>query len=199
MIILCIGSSIAFGQDETPAESLPKSKSVTHALGDQAIAFGIGTLVPLFHILIDQGEMEAINLFPGIKSTIQFHTYLTNNIILGVSLDGGLAFTPNFNFYWYLPITGKIIYNFELGDIEIPVAFGLGVDLQKFLEGSRADLIIKPEVGFKYKIDPKFSFCVWTSYWFILQIANEDQADYLPGQSRLANFLDITIGLTYNF
>jgi len=199
ILILCTGSVLLHADPPAPAENPSGDGQVIHVLGDQAFAFSLGGLIPLFHYRLSNGDVEGTNLFPGLKSSLQYFTYLTNSLTVGVELDGGLAFTPNFNIYWFLPIMGKVTYFLPVGDFTIPLSLSAGVNFQKFLEWSRADLVVKPEIGFAMRIDPDFTLCFTAAWWFIPQIANDTQENFSSGQSVLANFLDVGVMLIYNF
>ncbi|RPJ07211.1 MAG: hypothetical protein EHM28_07925, partial [Spirochaetaceae bacterium] len=165
MITVFAGNTLLFADPPAPEENPGTEGEVVHVLGDQAFSFSLGGLIPLFHYRFSTENFETTNLFPGAKGTLQYFTYLTNTITVGVELSGGLAFTPNFNIYWFLPLMAKATYRLPIGNFEIPLSLAVGVNFQKYLDWSRADLIIKPEAGFAFRIDPDFTLCFSVGWW----------------------------------
>jgi hypothetical protein len=201
VLLLIFQGNLLSAEEKKPETPLVQPKEVTHILGDQAFAFSLGAYIPLFFYQTSSGTVENTNLFIGAKGSLEYITYLSNTVTFSIELTGGFAFSPNFNIYWTLPITGKISYIVYFGDgeYELFLTMGLGVDFESFLGNSRMDFIVRPQVSFCFPLDPKLKLGVGASYWFIPQIATADQEANKPDQSRLGNFLDISISLIYNF
>jgi hypothetical protein len=189
-----------YAEEDIPAPSAPLAPAtVTRILGDQAMVFSLGTVIPLFFLKFDTGAVEATNLTVGAKGSIQYLTYLSPSFTLGFELMGGFAFTPNFNIYWTLPITAQISYIIPIGTWSIFLNLGLGVDFQSFIGYSHMDPFVRPQVAVYMPLDPSLELGLVAGYWLIPQFALQDQEKNKPGQSRLGNFLDISLSLIYHF
>jgi hypothetical protein len=188
-----------FAQEKKPETERPRPVALTHVLGDQAVAFSLGAYIPLFFYRTADGVVENTNLFVGAKGALEYFSYLSNNFTIGIEIVGGFAFSPNFNIYWSLPITAKASFVIPIGVFELFFSLAAGVDFERFLEGSRMDFVLRPQISFHFPIDPSITLGVSVAYWFVPQIANADQEAYKPGQSRLGNFLDTALTLIYHF
>ena len=122
--------------------------------------------------------------------------YLSSSFTLGFEIIGGFAFTPNLNIYWTLPLTGQISYIIPIQSWSLFFNLGLGLNFQSFLGYSRMDFIIRPQVALYMPLDPSLELGLVVGYWFVPQIANEEQDS---SQSRLGNFLDVSLSLIYHF
>jgi len=199
LILALTASPSLFAQEESPAPVAPQNVTVAHALGDQAFSFSLGGFLPLFFYRVDDGVVEGTNLFIGARGALQYLTYLSSVWVFSVELNGALAFTPNFNIYWTLPILAKISYVVDLGQFELFLTMGLGVNFQSFIGYSRMDFMGRPEVTFYIPIDPTLDFGISAAYWFVPQFASKEQEETKSGQTRLGNFLDVSISLIYHF
>jgi hypothetical protein len=173
--------------------------TVTRILGDQAFIFSLGAFIPMFFIKTDNGSVETTNLSLGAKGSIQYLTYLSSSFTLGLEINGGFAFTPNFNIYWTLPITAQISYIIPIATWSLFFNLGAGVDFQSFLGNSRMDFIVRPQVALYMPLDASLELGLVAGYWFVPQMATAEQEKNKPGQSRLGNFLDISLSLIYHF
>jgi hypothetical protein len=181
-----------------PAKPLAPA-TVTRILGDQAFIFSLGAFLPMFFIRTADGVAEATNLSIGAKGSIQYLTYLSSSFTLGFELTGGFAFTPNFNIYWTLPITAQISYIIPVATWSIFINLGLGVDFQSFLGYSHMDIFARPQVAVYMPLDPSLELGLVVGYWFVPQFATTEQEASNPGQTRIGNFLDVSLSLIYHF
>lgn len=199
LLLFAAGGSGLFAEEQEPEDAPFVPATVTHILGDQAISFSLGGFVPLFFIRLADGGVELTNMVFGGKGSIQYLTYLSTNWILSFELALALAFTPNFNIYWLVPLTAKISYVFYINPFQLYLTMGLGVDFQSFLGYSCVDLIARPEIGFYFPIDPTMELGISVSYWFNPQFSSAEQEANKTGQSRIGNFLDVSASLIYHF
>ncbi|MBN2353965.1 MAG: hypothetical protein JXD23_15435 [Spirochaetales bacterium] len=194
-VLLFLQAGFLQAQESKPQPPPPRAGAVTHILGDQSFIFGLGALFPLFFVKMSDGTVEATNLSIGPKASIEYMNYLSQSFALGIEVTGGFAFSPNFNIYWALPITAKIIYIIYIGSTQLFLDLGAGIILEKFLEYGHLDFFAKPQVSFYIPIDPTLDLGLAVGYWFVPQFATPDQPQ---DQSRLGNFLDISVSLIYH-
>lgn len=196
ILLLAVCGFCIYAQDNggKKEEDVPFS-SPPHLLGEQSIGFSLGLFLPLFYYKLDPGVIEGTNLSIGARGAITYNAYLSNSFTLGIEFCGAFAFSPNYNAYWSLPITLKASYIIYLGETEMPLSLGAGLDFASFLGYSRMDFILKPEFAMYWKIDPKISLGFSISYWFIPALASAEQEAHSPGQSRLVNLIDLSISL----
>ncbi len=200
ILALLLQAAPLLAEDKSPEPAPPLAPStVTRILGDQAMVFSLGAFVPLFFVRFSDGTVEATNLSLGAKGSIQYMTYLSPHFTLGFELMGGFAFTPNFNIYWTLPITALISYVIPIGTWSIFFNLGLGVDFQSFLGYTHMDPFVRPQVAVYMPLDPSLELGLVAGYWLVPQFATAEQEANKPGQSRLGNFLDISLSLIYHF
>jgi hypothetical protein len=206
LLLVCLFLALFFqmgflsAEEKKPEPAKPLAPAtVTRILGDQAFIFSLGGFIPLFFVKTDNGSMEATNLSLGAKGSIQYLTYLSSSFTLGVEINGGFSFTPNFNIYWTLPITAQLSFIVPIATWSLFFNLGAGVDFQSFLGNSRMDFIVRPQVALYMPLDASLELGLVAGYWFVPQIATEEQENNKPGQSRLGNFLDISLSLIYHF
>jgi hypothetical protein len=195
-VLLLFQTNLLSAQEKKPETPTPRPGLVTHILGDQAFIFSLGALVPLFYLRTVDGAVEGTNLTIGPKASIEYMNYLSQSFAIGLELTGGFAFSPNFNIYWTLPITGKISYIVYINTFQLFFDLGLGIDLEKFLDYGHIDLFARPQVAFYINLDPSIDLGLTAGYWFVPQFAAAGQPS---DQTRLGNFLDISISLMYHF
>ncbi len=194
--LLFLQAGLLQAQESKPQSPPPRAGAVTHILGDQSFIFSLGALFPLFFVKMSDGTVEATNLTIGPKASIEYMNYLSQYFALGVEVTGGFAFSPNFNIYWTLPITAKIMYIIYIGNTQLFLDLGVGIILEKFLEYGHLDFFAKPQVSFYFPIDPTLDLGLTAGYWFVPQFATSGQPQ---DQSRLGNFLDVSVSLIYHF
>lgn len=196
--IFLILAFILIGLNAGAEEPTSRPPGITHILGDQSMTFSLGGFIPLFFIRLADGTVEATNMVFGAKGSLQYNTYLAHTWLLSFELAGALGFTPNFNIYWSLPLTAKISYIWYLAPLELYFTLGLGANFQSFLGFSRVDFITRPEMGIYFLLDTKLKLGLSFSYWFNPQFASAEQEATKPGQSRIGNFMDVSISLIYH-
>jgi hypothetical protein len=186
----------AMADDAKPQPSKPRTGAVTHILGDQAFIFSLGAAFPMFFLRTSDGVVEPTNLYLGPKVSIEYMNYLSQSFAVGVEVIGGFMFSPNFNIYFTLPITAKISYIIYIDTFQLFLNMGLGIDLEKFLGYNHIDFFIRPQAAFYLNIDPSIDLGLSVGYWFVPQFNTADQP---ASQTRLGNFLDVSLSLIYHF
>jgi hypothetical protein len=191
-----------FGQDGGGSDSEKQDAPpvpTTYILGSQNIIIHAGPFIPLFFNNLSKGTIEPANLYIGVMFGLQWQGYLSNNWSIGVELNGSLSFSPNFNILWLLPIGIKGTYTIHLHPFEIPISLTTGMCLESYIESTRIDFFLKPEISGYWKIDATWGVGLNLGYLWVPQLSNEDQEKVQSGQSFFGNFLQVTAGLSFYF
>jgi len=164
-----------------------------YSLGDQTLSINAGMFVPLF--LLPTGTVLLASSPPhlslGGDGYLSWAAYVTPQIRLGLDVAGTFTFDPNSNALLMLPFLAKISYSFMAYPFEIPVSLGVGMNIIKYTDLSTIDLLVKPGVALYWIFDSSWSFGLNLGYWFDMQ--------FDPTNSRVGNFLDISLGALYHY
>ncbi len=202
-ILLTVIALPVFGQNDggsnTENPDAPPPIPPTYILGSQNIIIHGGAFIPLFFNNLNEGTVEPANLYIGVMFGLQWQGYLSNNWSVGVELNGTLCFSPNFNILWLLPIGVKGTYTIHLHPFEIPLSLTTGICLESFIESTRIDFFLKPEIAGYWKIDATWGVGLSVAYLWVPQLSSEDQEAVQSGQSFFGNFLMVSIGLSFYF
>jgi hypothetical protein len=202
-ILFCMSALTCFGQDgegESEKEkNTPPPVPSTYILGSQNIIVRLGPFIPLFFNNLSTGEIVPANLWTGVKFGFQWQGYLSNEWSVGAEINGSLAFSPNFNILWLLPIGVKGTYTIHMHPFEFPLSLTIGACMESFIDSSRIDFFVKPEIAGYWKIDATWGVGLNIAYLWIPQQSSEDQESVQSGQSFLGNFLEISVGLSFYF
>jgi hypothetical protein len=202
-LLFCLSALICFGQegeDESKEEkNTPPPVPPSYILGSSNIVVRLGAFIPLFFNNLSTGEVVPANLWTGVKFGFQWQGYLSNEWSVGVELNGALSFSPNFNILWLLPIGAKGSYTIHMHPFEFPLSLTVGACLESFIDSSRIDFFLKPEIAAYWKIDATWGVGLSVGYLWIPQQASDDQESVQSGQSFIGNFLDISIALSFYF
>ena len=202
-IFLLISTFVCFGQAGNGNGEAEKEKQAppppTYILGNQNLIISLGPFIPLFFTNFADGSIEAANLYVGVKLGLQWQSYLTNELSIGIEVNGSLSLSPNFNILWLLPLGIKGTYTIHAFPLEIPLSLTMGICLESYLESTRTDFFAKPEVAVYWKFDPAWAVGINISYWLIPQAATKEQEDVNSGQSFLGNFLEVSAGFSFHF
>lgn len=193
----------AFGQEKDTGPAKEKQNTppaaTTYILGSQNIILHLGPFIPLFFNNLSAGTVEPSNLYMGILFGLQWQGYLSNEWSVGVELNGTLSFSPNFNILWLLPVGVKGTYTIHLHPFEIPISLTTGICLESFIDSTRIDFFLKPEIAGFWKIDATWGVGLSVGYLWVPQLSNSDQENVQSGQSFLGNFLQVSAALSFYF
>jgi len=188
-IVLAFCGGLAVAQEPAaPATAGPPQ----YSLGDQTFSPTLGLLVPLF-FMSWQPAAYATNLSPGAVLSLQIQPYLTPNIRLGGELALLSAFSPNANWLLEASLTAKISYVISLYPFEIPLSLGAGVNWVKYLSDSALDPLLKPSVSLFWIYNSSWSYGLNFTYWWDMQFSAT------PSESRVGNFLEISLSALYHY
>lgn len=170
----------------------PESPPPQYSLGDQTLSINAGFFTPLF--LLPSGKALLPNqLSLGGMGTLNWMVYVAPQLRLGVDIGGTFAFSPNMNTLLMLPITAKASWVFPVYPFEIPVSLGIGMNVVKYVDQSIVDLLLKPGASLLWIYNSSWSFGVNAVWWLDFQFAAD------PSQSRVGNFLEISLSALYHY
>jgi hypothetical protein len=165
-----------------------------YSLGDQTMSINAGLFVPLF--LFDnnlKGGFFGSQLSFGAVGSLTWAAYVTPQIRLGADVGGNFTLSPNSNVLLMLPFVAKIAYIFTFYPFELPLSFGVGMNIVKYVDKSSLDLLLRPGASFYWIYNANWSFGVNLLYWFDMQF-NKDSS-----LTRYGNFLEFSLSALYHF
>lgn len=162
--------------------------------GDRAIRVKLGMFFPLFFQSL-QGNYAKTNLSLGGSLGLDIDTYLTKEWILGGSIMGNFAFSPNMKMLLLLPITVKGAYVFNLSPFSFQVGLGTGISMTMLKSASYIDFVLIPSLNTSWAMNSTWSLGLETAYMMFFQFYFGEKYD----QSRIGNFVPVTFTLTYHF
>lgn len=180
--------SPAYAQDaESRLEAPPQ-----YSLGDQTFCINAGLFLPMFFMSWEPSAAPS-NLSPGAMGSILWQAYLAPQIRIGGEIGLLFAFSPNMNFLFMGDLTAKISYIFTVYPFEIPIFLGVGASLVRYQDSQTIDPLLKPGASFFWIFNSSWSFGLNLVYWWDMQFSAD------PDQSRVGNFLEITLSALYHF
>jgi hypothetical protein len=186
--ITLVPNSHVFGQEaETGPAATPQ-----YSLGDQTFCINAGLFLPMF-FMSWAPSVDPANLSPGGMGSIQWQAYLTPQIRIGGELGALFALSRNTNFLFMADLTAKISYVFTVYPFEIPIFLGVGASLVRYQDSQTIDPLLKPGASFYWIFNSSWSFGLNVVYWWDMQFSS------IPEQSRVGNFLEITLSALYHF
>ncbi len=181
------------------AQITSKAKFVEpYSKGSQTFTMNSGLFIPLFFYfpnLSTQFVSAKDHLSLGGTGSLEWASFISNRLSLGVELAGTFAFTPNKNTHVLIPLTAKISYLFPIGSFEIPVFFGAGIAANKVSNQVYFGPVFKPGVAAYWNMNLKWGFGLSTQYWIVPEIYFGDNKDH----TSFGNFLDISLSARYHF
>jgi hypothetical protein len=173
----------------------PKAPASQYSLGDQTLSIGVGLFVPMFLLptWVPLLASQPPHLSLGGEGYLSWAAYVTPQIRVGADLAGTFSFSPNGNALWMLPFLARVSYVFSFFPFEIPISMGLGINVVKYTDLSTIDLLVKPGAALYWAFDSSWSFGLNLGYWFDVQFATT------PANSRVGNFLEVSLGALYHY
>ncbi len=193
MAVLILIAATAFAQSPEDEEIFVP----TYSLGDQTLSINLGLFVPLF-ITGGPDGITGPNLTVGGVGSIAWGSHITNEFKVGVEVGGSFSFTPNRRALFLVPITAESSYVFQAYPFEFPVTLGLGMSFARLEEDLKLDPFIRPGGGAYWNYSSQWAFGANVRYWIIPQIYSERSVAG-PSESRIGNFLEISLSALYRF
>ena len=189
LVLAACAAAPAFAADnQAPAAS-------QYSLGDQTMSINAGLFVPLFllpsGVVLLSGNPSQLSL--GAVGSLSWAAYVTPVIRLGVDVAGNFTLSPNSNVLLMLPFIIKAAYVFSFYPFEVPISFGVGMNIVKYTSLSSIDLLLRPGASFYWIYNSSWSFGLNAYYWF------DGQFNTSPGNTRYGNFLEISLSALYHF
>ncbi len=197
LLLYPVTTAVAQEEPESPPEeeAPPEEEFVpTYTLGDQTLAINMGLFIPLFFAGGPDGVANA-NLSLGGVGSLQWNSYLNNNMTLGGELAGTFSFSPNRRALFMVPITLRYAYILRAYPFEFPLHIGAGINFTRLEEQGKIDPIVKPGASVVWNMNPDWAFGLNLTYWWVPQWYTGDLSD----ESRYGNFLETTLSAVYHF
>ncbi len=180
------------------AES-PSGQPSQYSLGDQTLSINAGMFVPLFLLpggtvlLAPSSPGGPPHLTLGAVGSLNWAAYLGPQVRLGLDVAGNFTVSPNGNSLLMLPFIVKGSWVFTVYPFEIPVSLGVGMNIVKYVDKSTIDLLVRPGISGMWIFNASWSFGLNLNWWFDMQFASN------PADSRIGNFLEVTLSALYHF
>jgi hypothetical protein len=188
LLFACMAAPVFAAENQEPGAS-------QYALGDQTMSINAGLFIPLFllpsGVVLLSGNPSQLTL--GAVGSLSWAAYVTPAIRLGVDVAGNFTLDPNANVLLMLPFVIKAAYILSFYPFEVPLSFGVGMNIVKYTSLSSIDLLLRPGASFYWIYNSSWSFGVNLLYWFDMQF-NPD-----PTKTRYGNFLEFSLSALYHF
>lgn len=178
-------------QEEEPTPYVP-----TYVLGNQLLIINAGLFVPLFFQSLG-GEIDNTNLSLGGVGSIQWSTYLNNEMTLGIEGGGMFAFSPNGRSLFMLPVTARYAYILRSYPFEFPLSISAGINFTRLSSMFQILPIVKPGVSVYWNYSLEWAFGINFFYWWTPNIYPGPEPP--KNHSRFGNFLEISLSALYHF
>jgi hypothetical protein len=190
MLLLACTAAPVFAADNAGAAASQ------YALGDQTMSINAGMFVPLFLFDNNFSGIPFLGHNPpqltlGAVGSLSWAAYVTPQIRLGVDIAGNFTLSPNANVLLMLPFVVKAAYVFTFYPFEVPLSFGIGMNIVKYTTLSSIDLLLRPGASFYWIYNSSWSFGANLLYWFDMQFSS--------GNERYGNFLEFSLSALYHF
>jgi hypothetical protein len=196
-LLILVGTFLGtplYAQEDAP-DSPPEDIFIpTYSLGDQTLTITMGMMIPLF---FSGAGVQNTNLTLGGGGSLQWNSYLNNNMTLGGELGGTFLFTPNQRTLFMVPLTVRYAYIMRSYPFEFPIYIGAGVNMSRLEGDTKFDPIIKPGASFFWNYNAQWAFGVNAVYWMVFQYYRGDEPP--REDSRIGNFLETTLSAIYRF
>jgi len=173
----------------------PIQQPSQYGLGDQTMSINAGLFVPLFLLptgtVLLEGSPPHLSL--GAVGSLNWAAYVAPQVRLGLEILGDFTMSPNSNSLLMLPIVAKASYILTVYPFEIPLTFGVGMNIVKYVDKSTIDLLLRPGISGLWIYNSSWSFGLNLNWWFDMQFAPT------AADSRIGNFLEISLGALYHF
>jgi hypothetical protein len=178
------------------AASIAESNQPYYTLGNQMLSINGGLFIPLFFQALD-GKVAKTNLSLGGVGSLQWSTYLNNNMTLGLEGGGMFAFSPNSRSLFMLPVTTRYAYILRAYPFEFPLSIAAGVNFTKLDNSFQILPILKPGASVYWNYSYEWAFGLNLIYWWTPNIYFGPEPP--SSDSRFGNFLEISLSALYHF
>ena len=197
-LIPTLALAIFLGAGALPLAAQATELKYDHRVaGDRSMTIQLGPLFPLAFQTFS-GTFAPANLSVGGTMGIDLDFYLDDTFRLGGGLRGKATFSPNASTLFMVPITFRATWELKAYPFSFPVGVGAGFSYANYRTQTSFDPILMPTAGAYWNISSSWSFGVDASEWIVFQ-------PYYAGgsvptsDSRIAHFVDLTLGAIYHF
>lgn len=188
-----------FSQEDIPSED-EYDGFVSYSSGDQVFSINAGTIIPLFNLAPFHTEEEtAIGSLSsakvGVAGSLKLGFFVRDNLLLGGELAGMFSVTENRTLYM-IPLSFVTSYYFIKYPFEFPVYMNVGVSMNTLDDYFKITPLIKPGAGAYWNFNGEWAFGLNFDYWFIPELYFSEE---YVSESRIANFLQISLSALYHF
>ncbi len=171
-----------------------------YSRGEQIFSLNGGAIFPIGNfVLFPQGDETATAALSstniGIAGSLKWGAFVIDNLLLGAEINGMLATTYN-RTLTMVPISFAASYYFIYYPFEFPVYLNVGFSLNKLNDLFRVSAFIKPGFGVFWKFNEDWAFGLKTNWWILPEIYFQEE---YSNQSRIANFIDLSLSAVYHF
>jgi hypothetical protein len=193
LVLFCLFVNASLFAD---APVTAQQQASQYGLGDQVLSINAGLFAPLFTLAPSTGKITPLlftQLSLGVVGSLNWAAYVTPRIRVGIDIAGDFSFSPNANALLMVPFIAEGTYVFSSYPFEIPVSFGLGMNIVKYVDQTTIDLLMRPATGLFWIYNSSWSFGLNLDYWLDMQLSTDQT------KSRFGNFLEISLSALYHF
>ena len=197
--LLVLATIPVFSQEDEPAED-DYAGVAAYTTGEQVFSINAGAIIPLFAIApfhpADEPAVSTLSgLNVGIAGSLKLGFFVQDNFMLGGELAGMFATTYNRGLAM-IPLSFVTCYYFLVYPFEFPIYLNTGVSFNTLEDYFKITPLLKPGFGAYWNINGEWAAGLNFDYWFMPELYFSDE---YSGQSRIGNFLQISLSAVYHF
>ncbi|MCH5290627.1 MAG: hypothetical protein J1D88_02560 [Treponema sp.] len=190
LCVLCLCTAVLRAQDDGDeyegTESTPFSYFMNQH-GDQYLRIALGASFPCGGF---EGSLfdDSSKLKIGGLGSLGYHYFLTSLIAVGADATFGFHVTIGSHVLNYIPIVGTFTFQPTFSRFEFPITVGIGFAWQMYNNYTYwPGLVIKPEAGVHFRINPSWSLGLECTYMFMPEFDYDDSSKNVYGQFIVAS------------
>ena len=183
-VFFCMAFLLTFGAFSEGSEESEVNREQDYALrmnepGDQYINIGLMVTFPLnfggnFPLYRD-GKLST-----GGAGTLGYHRFLNSWFSVGIDISFGYHPTIQHNMFTYVPFTLCATVQPSWRKFEFPITLGVGAAVETYLSSTYfPGLVLKPQAGVFYRINPSWSFGVRGDFMILPQWYSNSDYNYI--------------------
>lgn len=152
-------------EDEAGDDEMQEAPPVLHKKYDQNLymrgdivaQLKVGAYFPAMIIGLDYKNKSPMNLDIGINLGLALDAYMNNNVKLGGEIGFSTSKGLNDGQMYFIPILFRATYEFHVYSWSFPLGVSTGINILSY-KGNMTSVnpVIRPEIGFIYKINQKW-------------------------------------------
>ena len=198
LIILAVSVAWLSAQDQDSDDDY--SGIAAYTTGEQLFTVNAGPIIPLFNWAPNPEAgtdyiVPLSNLSVGAAGSLNWGAFVADNLLLGVDISGMIGWTANRTLSM-VPISFRTAYYFLYYPFEFPVYIDAGFSFNSLGDFFTITPCLRPGFGAYWNINGEWALGLSTEYWFMPEIYFDAAT---ANQTRVANFLQISISAVYHF